>query len=63
MLRFIATNQPENTQMILAVEKTMGVDLGGTVIELTTKYHLLDEQDYPSVRAEFTLLTKKSARA
>jgi hypothetical protein len=60
MLRFISTNQPADTQMILAVEKTMGIDLGGEVIELTEKYHLLNDKDYESVRSEFTALTKKS---
>ena len=53
MLRFIADRRPENTQLILAIEKTMGVDLGGKLIELNDKYHLLAESEYESVKAKF----------
>jgi hypothetical protein len=60
MLKFIANHQPEETQMILAIEKTMGVELHGEVIELNDKYNLLQIDEYESARAEFTNLTRKS---
>jgi hypothetical protein len=62
MLRFIAERQPVNTQLILSIEKTMGVDLGGKLVELEDKYHLLAEPEYDSVKAEISSLLKASVR-
>jgi hypothetical protein len=62
MLNFIAQRQPANTQLILSIEKTMGVDLGGKLIELTDKYHLLQDDHYDSVKSEVSTLLKASAK-
>jgi hypothetical protein len=62
MLEFIAKRQPNNTQMILAAEKTMGVDLGATVINLTDKYRLLQESEYDGVKAEMSPLLRASIK-
>jgi hypothetical protein len=60
MLRFIADQQPAQTQMILAIEKTMGVEMGGSTIELEDKYSVLNQTDYEFARAEITSLVKSS---
>ncbi|HZQ20477.1 MAG TPA: hypothetical protein VFA90_17420 [Terriglobales bacterium] len=62
MLKFITERQPKDTQMILSVEKTMDVDIGGKLIELTDKYHLLQESEYASVKAEISPLLKTSVK-
>jgi hypothetical protein len=63
MLKFIAERQPPSTQLILSVEKTMDIDLGGKLIELEDKYHLLSQSEYESVKAEISELLKAAAKA
>jgi hypothetical protein len=63
MLKFIAERQPTGTQLILSVEKTMDVDLGGKLIELNDKYHLLSQAEYARVKAEISELLKAAAKA
>jgi len=49
MLNFVKDNQPEDSQLVLALESTEGIDFGGKVEELTTKYRALQEEEYESV--------------
>lgn len=60
ILTFISTNQPENTQLILGLEDTMGVEFGGKLIETKDKYKLLNQEEYQSVHDELSGLLKAS---
>jgi hypothetical protein len=63
MLRFIVERQPTGTQLILATEKTMDIELGGKLIEIDDKYHLLNVEDYEIAKEEVVRLIKASIRS
>jgi hypothetical protein len=52
ILKFIDENQPKNSQLILGVAETYGVDFNCKSIELTEKYSLLSESEYDNVYDE-----------
>ena len=52
IMNFIHNNQPQNTQMILGVAETYGVDFECKIIELKHKYSLLQEDEYDNVYEE-----------
>jgi hypothetical protein len=58
MLQFVRDRRPSGAQMILAVEETFGVSLGGTTIELSEKYSLLRASEYDAVDSVITPLLK-----
>jgi hypothetical protein len=63
ILTFIAENQPNGTQLILGLENDLGIDFGGKMISTTTKYHLLQENQYASVHEEIFGLLKNSLKS
>lgn len=52
MLGFIQNNLPPDAQLVLGVEKTLGVQFDGSIIDLPERYKLLQESDYDEIRAE-----------
>ncbi len=52
IMQFIKDNQPEDSQMILGVAETYGVDFECPVISLNEKYSLLQASEYESVHNE-----------
>jgi hypothetical protein len=60
MLQFIRGRRPQGSQMILAIEEPWNVDFGGSVIELTDKYHLLRSDEYDEVAAVVTPLLSQA---
>lgn len=52
IMNFIHHNQPENTQMIIGVAETYGVDFDCKVIKLEEKYSLLQRNEYEDVLNE-----------
>ena len=63
ILKFIAENQPPNTQLILGIENDTGVELGGKRINTPSeKYSLLQSGQYDSVHEEIFTLLKASLR-
>lgn len=64
ILTFIAENQPDGTQLILGLENAMGINFESKVISTpSTKYHLLQEDQYEGVHAEIFGLLKDSLRS
>ena len=64
ILTFIAENQPEGTQLILGLENDMGLKFGGQLIATpSSKYHLLQEDQYESVHDEIFGLLKNSLKS
>jgi uncharacterized protein (UPF0212 family) len=49
IMGFINDNQPKNTQLILGLAETYGVDFHCNTIELTEKYSLLQDSEYEEV--------------
>jgi hypothetical protein len=49
IMEFINENQPENSQMILGLAETYGVNFNCKTIELTEKYNLLQKSEYSEV--------------
>lgn len=49
MLEFIKNNRPADSQMILGVVDTEGVELGGSTVTLNKKRQLLDKESYATV--------------
>lgn len=52
ILGFINDNQPENSQLILGLAETYGVNFNCHTIELTEKYSLLQQDEFNEVYAE-----------
>lgn len=52
IMEFINKNQPQNSQLILGLAETYGVDFNCKVVELTTKYELLQKNEYELVHNE-----------
>jgi DNA repair exonuclease SbcCD ATPase subunit len=52
IMNFIDSNQPDNTQMILGVAETYGIDFKCPTIHLEEKYNLLQENEFESVNIE-----------
>lgn len=52
IMAFINNNQPKNTQMILGLAETYGVDFDCQVIELKEKYSLLQSDEYNTVNTD-----------
>ncbi len=52
VLRFIKDQRPANTQLVLGLVDTAGVDFGGTEIRLDRKYSLLLENEFAEVGGE-----------
>ncbi len=52
IMDFINHNQPKETQMILGLAETYGVDFDCKIIDLTEKYSLLQKDEYEVVNAE-----------
>lgn len=49
LLSFIKNRQPEDSQLILGLENTEGIEFGGTTINVSTKNSLLQTEDYEEV--------------
>ena len=49
MLKFIVDNQPENSQIILAIEETHDIDFGAKMVNLTRKRKLLDPESFEGI--------------
>jgi hypothetical protein len=61
ILRFIADNQPKDTQLILGLESDMGVEFGGKRIETPVEQHsLLQNGQFDEVHQEIFSLLKRS---
>jgi len=60
MLQFMRERRPQGSQMILAIEEPWNVDFGGSVIELTDKYHLPRTGEYDEVAAVVTSLLSQA---
>jgi hypothetical protein len=59
VLQFIRDHQPQAAQMILAIEEPLGVEFGGSGIELNDKYRLLrGDQYHETYEVVHPLLTK-----
>ena len=52
IMKFIQENQPKDSQMILGLAETYGVDFKCKTITLTEKYSLLQKKEYENVREE-----------
>lgn len=52
IMKFIHENQPEDSQMILGVAETYGVDFECKIINLTEPYKMLQADEYESVYSE-----------
>jgi chromosome segregation ATPase len=52
IMKFIQENQPEDSQMILGIAETYGVDFKCKTITLTEKYSLLQKEEYDNVHEE-----------
>lgn len=63
ILQFLATAQPDGTQMILAIESELNVSFPGTIYKTPDrKQAVLSEEDFPSVYREFHNLMQISIR-
>jgi DNA repair exonuclease SbcCD ATPase subunit len=60
MLEFIFNEQPEGSQLILGLVELGDYKFEGEVIELTEKYHLLQEEPYEELSKEIRQLLDKS---
>jgi hypothetical protein len=60
MLQFIRDHRPKGAQMILAIEDRSGVSFGGSVLELSDRYHLLRTSEYDTVDAVVTPLLSRA---
>lgn len=49
ILNFVSKNRPPGKQMILGLVDDLSIEFGGTLISLTTKYSLLQEDEYDDV--------------
>lgn len=54
IMNFIHGNQPKDTQMIIGVAETYGVDFQCKVIKLEEKYSLLQKEEYEEVLKELS---------
>ncbi len=52
IMGFINSKQPEDSQMILGVAETYGVDFGCPVVELNEKHSLLRSDEYDEIHTE-----------
>lgn len=52
MLEFIRDERPKDSQLVLGLVDSLGVDFGGTVIELTDERQLLQDSQFDDVSAE-----------
>jgi DNA repair exonuclease SbcCD ATPase subunit len=59
MLSFIRDYLPTNSQVILGVEDTSGVQFEGEIVSLTERYKLLQDAEYEEVRAELRPMLAK----
>jgi hypothetical protein len=59
IMEFINKNQPEDTQLILGLAETYGVDFECLIIELKEKYSLLQTEEYEAVNADLGELVNK----
>jgi hypothetical protein len=49
LLRFIKNHQPDNSQLILGLENTEGIDFDGSIINVSSKNSLLQQNEYDEV--------------
>lgn len=54
ILKFLQTERPEGSQMVLGLVDPVGIDFGGSEIVLDRKNRLLREEEFDSVGAEVT---------
>ncbi|SFF02224.1 hypothetical protein [Spirosoma endophyticum] len=59
ILNFIKENKPHNSQLILGLQDTMGLNFEGSVFEIKEKFSVLTEDDFESVQIEITPLINK----
>lgn len=52
IMKFIQENQPKDSQLILGLAETYGVDFKCKTITLTEKYSLLQKSEYNNVHEE-----------
>lgn len=60
MMEFIFNEQPEGSQLILGLVELGDYEFEGEIIELTHKYHLLQEEQYEELSTEVRHLLDKS---
>ncbi|SHR09597.1 chromosome segregation protein [Mycobacteroides abscessus subsp. abscessus] len=60
MMEFIFSEQPEDSQLILGLVELGEYEFDGEVIELTEKYHLLQEKPFEELSKEVRILLDKS---
>jgi hypothetical protein len=63
MLNFIRDQQPRGSQMILALEKDMGMSFNGSRVELEEKLHLLSDTEYDRVKEDVRFYLEESLRS
>lgn len=61
MLKFIIDNQPENSQLILAIEETHNIDFGAKIVNLTRKRKLLDPASFEAVKERMGVFLTRAA--
>jgi hypothetical protein len=61
MLKFIIDNQPESSQLVLAIEETHDIDFGAKMVSLTRKRKLLDSDSFEGVEGRMRLFLTKAA--
>lgn len=54
ILKFVKDNQPSNSQLILGLEELYDIDFDCEMVELTNKYHLLQDSAYEEVGGEIS---------
>jgi hypothetical protein len=60
MMEFIFSEQPEDSQLILGLVEIGDYQFEGEIIELTEKYHLLQEEPFEELEKEIRKLLDKS---
>ena len=59
ILSFVKDNQPKESQLILGLEELYDIDFECKMVELTDKYHLLQESEYEEVSEKISPYLEK----